>query len=887
MSEELRTPWLIRLSVTAFPRAFRDAYADEMLDDYAEARSTCKTRVARVRLTVTTVLDVLTSGLHERWASRGKSMSRMNSHSGRRAMDNLTRDLRHAVRGLARRPGFALVAVATLALGIGANAAIFSVVNAVLLRPLEWVDPDGLVMVWVHGDDNPEARGAMSLPDIRDIAELPAIETLVGFGSRTATVTSGVEPQLIDASRSTDGLMATFRVRPILGRDLTVQDAELGRPLVVVVGYNYWQQRLGGRADVLGTALEISDVPYEIVGVAPAGFDFPDGAQLWYPRQLDLRYCGRACHTLGAIGRLADGATLEAFSSQMRTLATTLSESYPDENFGKRFRAVRLADDQVADVRRGLWFILGAVSLVLLIACANVANLLLVRGESRRGEVAVRRALGASRARLASQVLMESAVLTVGAALVGIAFARAAITLARAIPATTVPRIDTVSLDANVLLFTFALSALVTLLFGLSPALRHASGPTAADLISERRGGHGPRASRSRSMLLTAEVALSVLLLAGAGLMLKSFDRLYSVQLGFATDQLTRFRVALPATRYDTIPEIVTFYETLESRLAALPGVESVASIFGPPLGSQNISGEVLVEGRPPAEPGAETEASIHSITPAYFATMRTPVLRGRGIEASDRTGTVPVAVVSETFVRENFPSQDPIGKRFEVTANFGYGSGPWTVVGVSGDVRRDPMTAPRADVYVPLGQFGPENRTVIVRTAGGVAPSMAAIRDVLRALDTGLPVMNYETMDDVLHASVAPARFYLLAMTIFAGLAVVLACVGLYGVVAYIVSQRSREIGIRMALGARRDQVVRLMLTQGLRPAIAGILLGLGLALAFGRVAESLLFEVSPRDPLILGGVVGALSVITVVASFLPARRASRIDPAVALREP
>jgi putative ABC transport system permease protein len=586
------------------------------------------------------------------------------------------------------------------------------------------------------------------------------------------------------------------------------------------------------------------------------------------------------------IGRLADGATIETLSTQLGTLATTLAGAYPESNATKRFRAVRLADDQVGDVRSGLWFILGAVSLVLLIACANVANLLLVRGESRRGEVAIRTALGASRARLAGQVLMESAVLAVAGGVVGLGLARAVIELVRVTAAGTVPRIEAVSLDANVLVFTLASAIAVTLLFGLSPALRQAKDAAAADLISERRGGTGPGASRSRSLLLATEVALSVLLLAGAGLMLKSFDRLYNVKLGFGTDQLTRFRVSLPGARYSSISEIVMFYTTLEERLAAMPGVTSVASAFGPPLGSGSVMGDVEVDGRPPAEPGARMYASMHSVTPAYFETMRVPLLRGRSIERSDRTGTLPVAVVSETFVQENFPGEDPMGKRFEVSADFGYGAPKWTIVGVAGDVRRSLTGAPRGDVYVPLGQYGPGQLTVTMRTAAGVTPAMGAIRDVLRSIDPGLPVMGYETVDDAVRRSVAPTRFYLLSMGIFAGLAVVLACVGLYGVVAYVVSRRGREIGIRIALGAQRDQVVRMMLMQGLVPAAAGVLIGLALALTFGRVAESLLFEVSPRDPLVMSAVVGVLAVVTFAAALLPARRASRVDPAVALRD-
>ena len=879
-------PVLVRLALRAFPAEFRQLFAEEMGEDYREARAACGTTLEAAWLASKTAIDVVLCGLRERGAP---AVARGTGRSVRRQEASMLgdgwRDLRYAVRALVRRPGFTAVAVVTLALGIGANTAIFSVVNAVLLRPLEWIDPDGLVVVWSHSAEEPDGRGSMSLPDLRDVGDLSALETMVGYRGMTATVTGGEEPELVAASRSTDGLMTTFRVRPWLGRDLTSADAEPGSALVLVVGYRYWQDRLGGRQDVIGSTLEISDVPFEIVGVAAPGFDFPDGAQLWWPRQLDPLTCGRGCHTLWAIGRLATGSSVETLSAQLATLASTLSETYPETNIIKRLRAARLADDTVADVRLGLWFILGAVSLVLLIACANVANLLLVRGEGRRGEIAVRAALGASRARIVSQVLMESAVLTVGGASLGIVLARLGVALVRAMPAATVPRIESVSLDGRVLLFTLGLAVVVMILFGLSPALRLARGLKAADLVSERRGGTSPGAARSRSLLLAAEVALSVLLLVGAGLLLKSFDSLYRVDMGFEGADLTRFRISLPGSRYDSIDEIVVFYETLEDRLRALPGVVSVGSTYGPPLGFGNITGDAVIEGQPPAEPGTETSASVHPVTTGYFQTMRLRLFRGRMIEASDRARTLPVAVVSRTFAEQNFPNEDALGKRFDVTADFGFGSPTWTIVGVVEDVRRSPESMPVPEIYVPLGQYGPGNLTVTMRAPEGVAPTAVTIRDLVRDLDPGLPVIGLETVSDAMRASVAPTRFYFITMTIFAALAVVLACVGLYGVVAYVVSQRGREIGIRMALGARGEQVIRLVLRQGFAPAAAGVAIGLLLALALGRVAESLLFQVSPRDPVIMTAVVLVLGAVALLATLVPAIRASRVDPANALR--
>ncbi|MGD8277792.1 MAG: ABC transporter permease, partial [Gemmatimonadota bacterium] len=888
MKRRRDVPRLLRLALRTFPAEFRAAFAEEMEEDYREARVACRTRWGVLRLTVRTVVDVVVSGRRERRARASRSWVEVPSNGSRRSSGmagRLWRDLRFAVRALARRPGFALVAILTLALGIGANTAVFSVVNAVLLRPLKWADPDGLVHVWAADAESPEAHGVMSLPDVQDIAELPALESMVGYRGLTATVTGGEEPELVEASRSTDGLMSMFRVQPYLGRDLTVEDARIGGPAVVVVGYRYWRERLGARAGVIGTTLEISEVPYEIVGVAPPGFDFPDGSQLWWPRWLDTRACGRGCHTLYAIGRLAPGVTLEEFGTQLTTLAARLSTTYPETNTDKRFRGIRLADDAVADVRLGLWLMLGAVALVLLIACANVANLLLVRGEGRRAEVAVRAALGASRGRIVQQVLLESGVLTAGGVLAGLALAWLGLGLVRGMPADTVPRIEAVSLDGHVLAFTLGTALVVMLLFGLSPALRLARGLSAADLASARRGGPGPGSTRLRSLLLAVQVALSVTLLAGAGLLLKSFDRLYSVELGFDTDDVARFRLALPRTRYDSIARIVSFYSTLEDRLRALPGVVAVGSVFGPPLGVGHITGDVRKEGEPPPPPGAETYASMHSITPGYPETMGLPLVRGRAIEDSDRAGTLPVAVVSRTFVRQNFPGEDPLGKRFEVGADFNFGAPLWTIVGVVDDVRRSPTAAPEPDVYVPLGQYGPGGLTVTMRTAPGSLPSASSIREIVRSMDAGLPVIGLETVRSALRVFVARPRFYLLTMATFAGLAVVLACVGLYGVVAYVVSRRGREIGIRMALGARGGQVVGLVLRQGLLPAAAGMVAGLLLAIAFGRIVESLLFEVSPRDPLIMVGVAVMLGAVTFAAALVPAARASSVDPAETLR--
>jgi predicted permease len=880
---------LVRLALRAFPARFRAEFGADMMAAYVDGERVAAGRWRRVVRVLRVTWDVVWTGLRERRAPVQRAVvdGMQSTNRAKRGfiVDHLAGDLRHAVRALVKRPAFTVIAVVTLALGIGANTAVFSIVNAVLLRPLPYADPDGLVVVWAHGPENPTGRSVMSEPDVEDGAALPALATLVGYRGSESTLLGGPEPELIRIGQATEGLLATFGLQPLLGRDLTAVDDEVTSPLVTVVSHTFWQTRLGGRRDVLGTTVQLSGNSYEIVGVAPAGFDFPERAQLWVTRRLERDGCGRGCHTLYAVGRLSPGATLESAQTQLNTLAARLKAEFPESNTNKLFRAVRLADDGVADVRAGLWFVFGSVVLVLLIACANVANLLLVRGESRRSEVAVRAALGASRARLASQVVMESVVLAAAGATGGLLLALAGMQLIRRIPPETVPRIDTVTLDVNVLLFALGLAVAVAVLFGLQPALRQSRMSLASNLVTRRRDEAGPGARRSRGLLLASEVALSVLLLTGAGLLLRSFDRLYRTDLGFEPDQVTRFTLALPYATYDSLPEVVTFYETLEARLTALPGVEAVGSGWAPPLTSWGMTGEVLVEGRPEPEPGTETGGAMHSVTPGYLNTYRIMLLRGRFIEPSDRTESVPVAVVSQQFVRENFRNEDPIGKRFRVTADFGWGAPTWTIVGVVSDIRRGITEEPRADVYVPHTQFGPGSLTVALRTRPGATPSYTTLRDIVRSLDPSLPLRSFETVDDAVHRETAPTRFYLTTVGTFAGLAVILACVGLYGVVGYLVARRTSEIGIRMALGARRAQVVRMVLAQGVRPAAFGVALGVILALAFGRVAESLLFQVSPRDPLIIAGVSALMVFITLLAAFLPARRASRIDPVSALR--
>jgi putative ABC transport system permease protein len=881
----------VRALLLLYPPSFRRRFREGMLADFRDRfdERALRGRLALTALLVRTVADLSVSALRE-WNRPSEAVAHTQNVSSSsvsrkgRIMDHLRLDLRFALRSLARRPGFTAIAVITLGLGIGANTAIFSVVNGVLLRPLAYLDPDRLVMIWAHGKDDPAGRGSMSAPDIASIRELSVVTAAEGYSSQMLTLTGAGEPEQIQAARVTGGLLAAFGLTPVIGRDIRQEENNESAQHVVVIGHDYWQTRLGGRMDVIGSSIELSEQSYEVVGVAPPEFDYPDGAQLWVPHRTG-EGCGRGCHVFRAIGKLTSGVRLERANAELSRLAASLSDEYPDSNFEKGLRFEQLEQFVVGDVRDGLWILLGAVGVVLLIACTNVANLLLVRASTRTGEVAVRAALGASRGRIAAQVLVEGFVLALGGAALGLILAVGGVGLLRRTSPGTVPRIDEISVDGTVLLFSLGVTLLVALLFGLSPALRLARTPLAEVIRTEARGGQVAREAWSRGVLLSVEVGLSLMLLVGAGLLLRSLGRLYDVELGFDGREVSRFSLALPHARYSELEPIASFYQALEDRVSTLPGVESVGSVFGAPLARGNITGEVRLDGQPEPARGTETYASLKPATSGYFRAMRLALLRGRPIEPTDRAGTVPVAVVNETFARENFGDEDPLGKRFSVTASFGYADPTWTIVGIVRDVRRNLKAELQPEVYVPHAQFGPGFLVVHVRGRPGIRNLMPAIREQVRSLDPNLPLQDVETVAEAIRRDAAPTRFYLMLVSLFAALAVILAAIGLYGVVAYLVSRRTREIGIRLALGAPRVRITRLILRQGMFPALLGVAGGLAASVSASRVMESLLFNVEPADPTVLTGVAVLVLTIAIAASVLPAWRAARMDPAEVLR--
>ncbi|MGH7575132.1 MAG: ABC transporter permease [Longimicrobiales bacterium] len=805
-------------------------------------------------------------------------------------MDHVKLDFRFALRALARRPGFTAIAVITLALGIGANTAIFSVVNGVLLRSLPYLEPDRLALVWAHDVEEPSGRGSMSGPDIDDVRALDAVTAIEGYRPSTLTLNRSGSPELVPAARVTGGLLIVFGLRPVLGRDLTHEDDLEDAPRVVVVSHDFWETRLGGRPEAIGTMLELSERSYEVVGVAPAAFSFPVGGsfgsesvQLWTGHNRDREGCARGCRTFGAIAQLAPGVSVERASAELAALAATLSDEHPTSNSEKSLRFEPLDDFMVGDVRRPLWIVFGAVGFVLLIACANVANLLLVRASARRGEVAVRAALGASRRRLVAQVLVESLVLAFAGAALGLLLAVGGVEILKRLGPDAVPRIDEISLDATVLAFSFIVAIGVALLFGLSPALRMARTSLVENLRSETRGGQHPREGWTRALLLSAEIALSLVLLVGAGLLMRSLIKLYDIDLGFEGREVVRFELFLPEGRYKSLATSAAFYRTLEERISALPGVEAVGSAFGAPFKSEYTTNALRFDGRPVPAPGDEPYGWLRLVTPGYFDAMQLRLRRGRLLRSIDRAGTIRVAVVNEAFVRENLGGDEPIGERFSITV---HRSMTWTIVGVVGDVRQSLKGASQPEVYVPHAQYVPGwPLTVHVRSRARAKSLLTAAREQVRALDPNLPLRNPETVTEAIRQDAAPTRFLLLLVALFAGLAVALATVGLYGVTSYLVSRRTREIGIRLALGASRVSITRLVLQHALWPALLGIVGGLLASIVVTGVMRSLLFEVEPIDPLVLSVVSVLLLAVAALASMLPARRAMRVNPTEALR--
>jgi putative ABC transport system permease protein len=797
----------------------------------------------------------------------------------------ILQDLGYALRSARQRPGFTIATLVTLALGIGATTAIFSVVEGVLLRPLPYAEPDRLVVFGQVGPDAPAtAVGAVSHLNFLDWREQStSFEAMALYSRANMTVTGMGDAEMVPGGQVTADFFRVFGAQPVIGRTFTSAETRAGGPLAIIVSHAFWQERLGGSPDVLEQTMEIGGVARPIVGVTPAGFEYPRGARLYSPVRADDDACGRGCVYLSGIARLAPGANVDAANAELVAIAARLEAEYPASNTDTGARVRSLVDYSVGSVRDALWILLAAVFMVLLIACANVANLLLVRGALRAGELAVRTALGASRRRILAQLMTENLLLALVGGALGLVVASWTLDMLRALAPADLPRMDGVALNGTALLFAGGLVLFSTLVFGLAPALHLARGSLSGRLLQAARSSSGPGRSWGRFAILTAEVALSTMLLLGAGLLMRSLLHMHEVDPGYETAGVAHFSIGLPS-RYETPEQDLAFFTVLKQRLEAVPGVDATGLVMPLPLGPSVYSSSVERTDRP-SEPGRTPSMLLRTLDDGAFSVLRITLLRGRLFDVRDRHGAQPVALINRTAAEQYWPGEDPIGRQIEVGVSLGFPEEPRTIVGVVEDIRALSLTqVPEPEVIVPFAQAGSGFATVVM-SARDLPGALAAARREVQSLDPNLPLIRPGTMAATLGEETASTRFYLTLLGLFAALALVLAAVGIYGVVAFQVAGRRREIGVRMALGARMQEVVRLVVWQGLRPAIAGLALGLAASAAAGRVIAGLLFDVPPHDLLTYAGVTVVLVGIVIAACLVPAGRASRIPPASALR--
>jgi len=808
-------------------------------------------------------------------------------------MGDLWQDLRYGLRMLVKNPGFTIVAVLALALGIGANSAIFSVVNTVLLRPLPYQDPERLVMVWeanAKAGFPKDTPAAANYVDWRDQNQV--FEGMAAIANQNFNLTGTGEPERIEGRLVSANLFGLLGVEPHLGRAFLPEEDQPGRHNVVVLSYGLWQRRFGSDGKIVGQALTLNGENYTVVGIMPPHFQFPTREdQLWAPIAFTPQQAAnRGRHYLEVVARLKPGVTLAQAQAEMSAIAVRLQQQHA-ENTDLGANVTPLHEQIVGDIKPALLVLLGAVGFVLLIACANVANLLLARAAGRQKEISIRVALGASRLRLIRQFLTESLLLAVLGGVVGLLLSLWGVSLLKAFIPENISQVEAITIDGRVLLFTLLVSLLTGLIFGLAPAAQAAS-LNLSETLKEggRDSAAGSRGNRIRGALVIAEVAVSLILLIGAGLLINSFLRLRNVDPGFRTNNLLTMQVVLPAFKYPDQARRTAFYDQLLNRIETLPGVKSAAFTTNLPLYRQGNSMGVSVEGIPDPAPGQGRRPSVMTrvISPRYFQTMGIQLLQGRGFSNEDKEDAPAVAVINETMARHFWPGQDPLGKRLTPGSLTSTDPNDWiTVVGVANDVRQIDLTAPPKPQmylsYVQAGFFAPGD--LVVSTDLEPLSLAAAVRKAVWEVDKDQPVSNIRTMEEIASESVARQRFSMLLLGVFAALALVLAAVGIYGVMSYSVAQRTREFGIRMALGARRGDVLRLAVGHGLKLVLIGIVVGLGAAFFLTRVMSSLLFGVSATDPITFIGISLVLISVAVIASYLPARHATKIDPMVALR--
>lgn len=808
-------------------------------------------------------------------------------------MSGLLQDVRFAVRQMGKRPGFTAIVVLTMALGIGANAAIFSVLNAVLLKPLPYSHPEQLVKVWSRftGIGLPNDQNWVSPPEFRDYQQLNhSFSEMAALSPGSFNLGVKGSPQRVVGAAVSPNLFGMLGVQAAIGRTFLAEEGQPGRDHEAVLSYGLWRRVFGGNRNIVGSNIDIDGVSYAVVGVMPEGFAYPDDTEIWAPLAFtaqELSESRRGNHGLEVLGRTKPRLSMAQVQGDMDRVAKTIIEqhgNYPYKRFDFGVILHSLLAETVGDVRPVLLVLMAAVGLVLLIACANVANLLLTRSTERQQEMETRLALGASSGRLGRQLLTESVVLAFTGGLLGLAITPAILQGLMALAAKTLPRAVHTGVDARVLVLALVVSVATGVLFGLAPALQ-AGRKRHFDAIKAGRNTEGRRPKRLRNGLVIAETALSLLLVAGAALLLRSFAQILKVDPGFKPEGVLTLRVALPDAIYSKPEQIRGFYDTLLDGVQKLPGVEAAGAVNALPLGGQNSSGTITVDSQSVPLDETTPEADQRVATPGYFKAMGISLVRGRYFEAGDTDGATPVAIVDESLAQTFWPNQDPIGRRVHIGGRGG--KAPWTtIVGEVRQVHNRTLEArSRVQVYWPEDQLPDTGLTLAVKTSGNPMSLAPTVQREVSAIDPTLPVYHVRTMAEVMGESLQRRRLALELLGVFAALALLLASIGIYGVMSYAVAQRQVEIGVRMALGAGRGQVLGMMVKSGMGTFAVGLGVGLVLALGLTRLMKGMLFDVRAWDPLALGGAAALLIAAALLAILIPARRATRVNPMAALR--
>jgi putative ABC transport system permease protein len=803
-------------------------------------------------------------------------------------MNDFWHDMGYAARKLRAAPAFTLAAIATLALGIGANTAIFSVVNGVLLEPLPFPQPNRLVRVVYTQQGHGDAGTPMDLVDYRSRAT-----KFVGFsmveGTTANLIRGNEDAERVQAVRVGANWFNLLGIKPLLGRFFLDNEDKAGARDVVVISEQLWRRDFSGDPAVIGRSVRINSTPFTIVGVVPAEKRYPMTVELWVPKQfsaLEMSEQARGARWLGMLARVKDDATVPEADAELVRISEVMERRFPEVYRDRRAHLSTVQQYATGDMRTPLFVMLGAVALVLLIACANVANLMLVRATAREGEMAIRSALGAGRGRLVRQLLTESVLLSLCGALVGVGIAKLGMHEMLSRAPQNLPLVSTASIDGRTLMLTAFVALVTGIVFGVLPAIQAGKHDLATALRAGARGTRThPSANRAKQAIVVAEVALAVTLLTGAGLLLHSFTKLLSIDPGFRPEGLISMKVALPPRTYDSTGTR-NFIRAVEERARALPGAKNVALANFIPLDGASYGFSFVVRGRPPLRPSEQPSTEVRQVTPDFFRTMGMPVLRGRSIAESDHAGTTRVLVINQAFAKQIFPAGDAVGQWIALGWGQDTSGDLRQIVGVVGDVRGAALAdKPEPTAYVPIMQAPYQSLSILVRTDGTPASLAAPLRAIVRDLDREVPVYSVQTMEERVASSVGRQRFYTTLIAIFAVVAVVLSAVGLYGVIAYAVSQRTHELGVRVALGATGDRIARMVIGEGLTLTAIGAVLGISGSLVASKVLATLLFDVDALDPATLASVVAVLGTVAALASWLPARRAARVDPLSAMR--